>query len=136
MRERERERERERVRERESMCLIYTRERGREREGEREREREREGGGGVLCVGGRPHTCRATRFLLIPLFIIIYSYSNNIYTHPQDILHQMYEQGAQFSLKDYTNAIKLLAYSQPSYDSDRLSARILAIETFFSQDTV
>ena len=96
----------------------------------RERERER-----VLCVGGRPHTCRATRFLLIPLFIIIYSYSN-VYTHPQDILHQMYEQGAQFSQKDYTNAIKLLAYSQPSYDSDRLSARILAIETFFSHDTV
>ena len=54
----------------------------------------------------------------------------------QDILHQMYEQGAQFSMRDYTNAFKVLAHSQPSYDSDRLSARIQAVETYFSKDSV
>ena len=51
----------------------------------------------------------------------------------QDILHQMYEQGAQYSQKDYINAFKLLAHSQPSYDGDRLTACIQAVEMFFSK---
>ena len=52
---------------------------------------------------------------------------------PQDILHQMYEQGAQYSQKDYINVFKLLAHSQPSDDGDRLTARIQAVAMFFSK---
>lgn len=55
---------------------------------------------------------------------------------PQEILHQMYEQGPQFTLKDYTNAIKLLSHSQPVFESDKLDLRIQALETYFSKDSV
>lgn len=51
-------------------------------------------------------------------------------------MHQLYEQGPQFSLQDYTNAFRLLAHSLPTYDSDNLTARIQALETYFSKDTV
>lgn len=54
----------------------------------------------------------------------------------QDILHQMYEQGAQFSQRDYINAIKLLEHSQPVCNSDKLSARIEEIKIYFSKDSV
>ena len=55
---------------------------------------------------------------------------------PQEILHQMYEQGAQFSLQDYSNAFKLLAHSQPVFEADNLQARLQALNTFFSKDSV
>jgi hypothetical protein len=55
---------------------------------------------------------------------------------PQEILHQMYEQGSQFSLQDYSNAFKLLAHSQPVFEADNLQARLQALETFFSKDSV
>lgn len=48
----------------------------------------------------------------------------------------MYEQGAQFSKRDYINAIRLLEHSMPSYDSDKLSAHIEAVGSYFSKDSV
>lgn len=48
----------------------------------------------------------------------------------------MYEQGAQFSQRDYINAIRLLEHSQPVCNSDKLSARIEEVKIYFSKDSV
>ena len=81
----------------------------------------------------------------LPQWLCTTSNCSNAFTHTthtththclQEILHQMYEQGAQFSKKDYTNALKLLAHSQPLFDGDLLRGTLTAIDTFFSKDSV
>ena len=57
-------------------------------------------------------------------------------THSQEIFHQLTEQARVFSQKDYGNALRLLAHSQPSFSEEKLDMRLKQLDTIFSQDAV
>lgn len=57
-------------------------------------------------------------------------------TH-QEIIHQLMEQGLQFSQKDYANALTLLANSsQTKYPEEKLREELVQLDTIFSKDAV
>ena len=58
------------------------------------------------------------------------------HTLPQEIFHQLTEQARVFSQKDYANALRLLAHSQPSFSEEKLDMRLKQLETIFSKDAV
>lgn len=57
-------------------------------------------------------------------------------TYSQEIFHQLTEQARVFSQKDYANALRLLAHSQPSFSEEKLDMRLKQLETIFSKDAV
>lgn len=63
----------------------------------------------------------------------------SIYVHPsllQEIFHQITGQARIFSQKDYTNALRLLAHSQPNFSEEKLEMRLKQLDTIFSKDAV
>ena len=56
---------------------------------------------------------------------------------PQDIIHQLMEQGTVYSQKDYVNAFKLMSQSSsPPLSQDKLQEHIHRLDEVFSGDTV
>ena len=56
--------------------------------------------------------------------------------HPQDILHQIGEQGKLFCMKDYSTALKLIGQGRPNSDPSKMQAVMKKLDQIFSSDTV
>jgi len=55
---------------------------------------------------------------------------------PQEIMHQLIEQGPKFTQKEYSSALVLLANSNTKYPEDKLRKELKQLETLFSKDSV